>query len=219
MLSDMKSYGEFCGMARALDLVGDRWALLVVRELLLGPRRYTDLVEGLPGVGTNVLATRIRELEAAGIIERTRVPAPTPAVLYQLTADGRELRPVLDSLAVWGSRHLTRPTSDEAVEPRWLVLSLAAHLDPAELDEGASFVLDVDGEAFTLAVSGDRVAATNGADPDRTATVAGRLRDFFAAARGQRTASQRLTTTGDRAAANKLVKALTGAMAHVKDKA
>jgi DNA-binding HxlR family transcriptional regulator len=215
----MKSYGEFCGMARALDLVGDRWALLVVRELLLGPRRYTDLVEGLPGVGTNVLATRIRELEASGIIERTRVPAPTPAVLYQLTADGRELRPVLDSLAVWGSRRLTRPTSDEAVEPRWFVLSLAAHLDPAELDEGASFVLDVDGEAFTLAVSGDGVAATDGADPDCTATVAGRLRDFFATARGQTTASQRITATGDRAAANKLVKAMTGAMAHVTGKA
>ena len=219
MVSDMKSYGEFCGTARALDLVGDRWALLVVRELLLGPRRYTDLVECLPGVGTNVLATRIRELESSGIIERTRVPAPTPAVLYQLTADGRDLRPVLDSLAVWGSRRLTRPTSDEAVEPRWFVLSLAAHLDPAELDEGASFVLDVDGEAFTLAVSDDGVAATDGADPDCTATAAGRLRDFFATARGEAAASRRITTTGDRTAANKLVKAMTGAMAHVKRKA
>src|SRR5713101_848734 len=147
-----RSYGDACGIARALDVVGDRWALLVVRELLLGPRRYTDLVEGLPGVGTNVLSTRLRDLEAGGIIERTRVPAPTPAVLYQLTDDGRDLRPVLDALAVWGTRRLTRPTSDQAVEPRWFVLSLAAHLDPAELDEGASFVLDVDGEAFTLAV-------------------------------------------------------------------
>ncbi len=206
-------------MARALDVVGDRWALLVVRELLLGPRRYTDLVEGLPGVGTNVLSTRLRDLEAGGIIERTRVPAPTPAVLYQLTDDGRDLRPVLDALAVWGTRRLTRPTSDQAVEPRWFVLSLAAHLDPAELDEGASFVLDVDGEAFTLAVTGDRVVASDGADPHCTATVAGRLRDFFATARGQTTASQRFTTTGDRAAATKLVKAMTGAIAHVTGKA
>ena len=78
-----------------------------------------------------------RDLEADGVIERTRVPAPTPAVLYQLTANGRDLRPVLDTLAVWGTRRLTRPTSDEAVEPRWFVLSLAAHLDPAELDSSA----------------------------------------------------------------------------------
>ena len=87
----MKTYGEFCGVARALDVVGDRWALLVVRELLLGPRRYTDLLEGLPGIGTNVLSTRLRELEHAGVIERTQVPAPTPAVLYRLTDDGRDL--------------------------------------------------------------------------------------------------------------------------------
>ncbi len=210
----MKSYGEFCGVARALDVVGDRWALLVVRELLLGPRRYTDLVEGLPGVGTNVLSTRLRDLEADGVIERTRVPAPTPAVLYQLTADGRDLRPVLDALAVWGTRRLTRPTSDEAVEPRWFVLSLAAHLDPAELDGSGSFTLDIDGQVFTLAVSGDRVVASDGSDPSCIATITGRLRDFFATAHGESTATQRLTiTAGNRAAAKQLVKAITGAMA------
>ena len=72
----MKSYNEFCSAAKALDVVGDRWALLVVRELLFGPRRYTDLLDGLPGVGTNVLSTRLRELESAGIVERRRVPRP-----------------------------------------------------------------------------------------------------------------------------------------------
>jgi DNA-binding HxlR family transcriptional regulator len=208
----MKSYDEFCGTARALDVIGDRWALLVVRELLLGPRRYTDLVEGLPGIGTNVLSTRLRELEAGGIVERIRTPAPTPAVLYTLTDDGRDLRPVLDALAVWGARRLTRPKPDDAVEPRWFVLSLAAHLDAAELGE-ATFTLEVDGEVFTLAVTGDGITATDGADADSTATVTGRLRDFFAGAHGQTGATQRLGIAGDRAAAKKLVKAITGSMA------
>ena len=208
----MKSYDEFCGTARALDVIGDRWALLVVRELLLGPRRYTDLVEGLPGIGTNVLSTRLRELEAGGIVERIRMPAPTPAVLYTLTDDGRDLRPVLDALAVWGARRLTRPTADDRVEPRWFVLSLAAHLDAADLDERTSFTLDVDGEAFTLAVTGGRLVATDGADPGGTATITGRLRDFFAGAHGQAAATQRLRIAGDRAAAKKLLRAITGSM-------
>ena len=78
----MKSYRQFCSVARALDVVGDRWALLVVRELLLGPRRYSDLLDGLPGVGTNVLATRLRELEEAGIVTRRRLPAPTAVTVY-----------------------------------------------------------------------------------------------------------------------------------------
>ena len=91
----MKTYGEFCSLAKSLDVVGDRWALLVVRELLLGPRRFTDLQDGLPGIGTNVLSTRLRELEAEGIVERNVVPSPTPAVLYELTDDGRDLKPVV----------------------------------------------------------------------------------------------------------------------------
>jgi DNA-binding HxlR family transcriptional regulator len=208
----MKTYGEFCGVARALDVVGDRWALLVVRELLLGPRRYTDLLEGLPGIGTNVLSTRLRELEGAGVIERTEVPVPTPAVLYQLTDDGRDLGPVLDAIAVWGTRRLTRPTSADTVEPRWFVLSLAAHLGPDDLVPGASVVLDVEGERFTLGVSDDRVVAGSGADPRSSATITGNLRDFFAAAKGKPSAARRLTVTGDRAATRGLLHAITGAM-------
>ena len=95
----VKSYRQFCSVAKALDVVGDRWALLVVRELLLGPRRYTDLLEGLPGIGTNVLSIRLRELRAAGIVTRRRLPAPAPATVYELTDDGLELRTVLQALA------------------------------------------------------------------------------------------------------------------------
>jgi DNA-binding HxlR family transcriptional regulator len=212
----VKTYGEFCGVARALDVVGDRWALLVVRELLLGPRRYTDLLEGLPGIGTNVLSTRLRELEHAGVIERTQVPAPTPAVLYRLTDDGRDLGPVLDAVAVWGTRRMTRPNPAEAVEPRWFVLSLAAHLDPDELGAATNFVLDVEGRSFTLRAGDGRVIASAGADPRSPTRITGKLRDFFAAAKGDASAAQRLTVAGNRTTTKKLLTAITGAMAAVR---
>jgi DNA-binding HxlR family transcriptional regulator len=209
----MKTYGEFCSLARSLDVVGDRWALLVVRELRLGPRRFTDLLDGLPGVGTNVLSTRLRDLEAEGIIERTIVPAPTPATLYALTDDGRDLKPVLDAFSRWGARRLTRAGADDAVRPQWFVLSLAANLPHERLDPGSSYLLDIDDEQFTVRVEERDVVATDATRDAATATITGKLRDFFAAAKGDKRAAQRLVTAGDRSAAKKLVAALTGAMA------
>jgi DNA-binding HxlR family transcriptional regulator len=209
----MKTYGEFCSVARSLDVVGDRWGLLVVRELLLGPRRFTDLVDGLPGVGTNVLSTRLRDLEDAGIIERTRTPAPTPAVLYELTDEGRDLKPVLDAFARWGARRLTRVAAGDVVRPHWFVLSLAANVPPESLAAGTSYLLDIDDEQFVLDVGERDIVATDATGDTATATITGRLRDFFAAAKGDKRAAQRLATAGDRSAAKKLVGAMTGAMA------
>ncbi len=99
----VRSYGDRCGIARALDVVGERWALLVVRELVLGPKRFSDLRAGLPGVGPDVLAQRLRELETAGLLRRTRLPPPAAARVYELTSRGRELEPVLLALGRWGS--------------------------------------------------------------------------------------------------------------------
>lgn len=209
----MKSYREFCSMAKALDVVGDRWALLIVRELLLGPRRYTDLLAGLPGIGTNVLSTRLRELEGAGVVERRRVPAPTPAVLYELTDEGRELRLVLDELARWGARRLTRPAAGDAVETRWFVLSLAANVDPGRLEPGSSVALEIDGETFALRVAEGEVVAGDPTPGLPTATISGPLGDFFPASKGDRAAAQRLTIKGDRAVGRRFVTALTGSMA------
>jgi DNA-binding HxlR family transcriptional regulator len=209
----MKTYGEFCSLARSLDVVGDRWALLVVRELLLGPRRFTDLLDGLPGVGTNVLSTRLRDLEAGGIIERTRVPSPTPAVLYELTDDGRDLKPVLDAFARWGARRLIRAGTDDVVKPRWFVFSLAANVPHELLDAGTSYLLDIDDERFTVRVGERDVVATDATRDLATATIKGSLRDFFAASKGDKRAAQRLATAGNRSAAKKLLAALTGAMA------
>lgn len=207
----MKRYKQFCSVARALDVVGDRWALLVVRELLLGPRRYSDLLEGLPGIGTNVLSTRLRELQAAGIVALRRTPKPTPATVYELTADGRDLRSVLDALVRWGARRLTAPESDDILDPRWFVSSLPALIDGKTLVEGAPYRLDVDGVAFTLDVRGGDIAASHGPPPAATATLKGTLRDFFNASRGDKTAARRLLVAGDVRAGNKLIAAMTGA--------
>ena len=206
----MKSYRQFCSVAKALDVIGDRWAFLVVRELLLGPRRYTDLLDGLPGLGTNVLATRLRELETAGIVIRRRLPAPTAVTVYELTDDGRDLHTVIDALARWGSRRLVTPAQGETVEPRWFVTSLAATVDASSLGDGAAFELRIDSETFTLEVHADHVTARHGPHDHPTATVTGTLRDFFAASKGGRLAARRLTIDGDRAAGSQLLGGVTG---------
>ena len=94
----MKTYGHYCPIAHSLGLVGERWTLLVVRELLHGPKRYTDLADHLPGIGTNVLALRLKELEAGGIVEKKKLPPPFSSTVYELTPAGRQLRPVLHEL-------------------------------------------------------------------------------------------------------------------------
>ncbi|OIJ64061.1 winged helix-turn-helix transcriptional regulator [Streptomyces mangrovisoli] len=120
----MKSYRQYCAVARSLDVVGDRWVLLIVRELLaLGPSRYSDLKRGLPGIATNLLADRLRAMEAEGLVERYDAPPPVAAVLFQLTDTGRELRGVLLALAQWGLRRMTSgPAPEDAVQPQWAAL-------------------------------------------------------------------------------------------------
>src|SRR3954452_10567314 len=103
-MAGKRTYGDRCGIARALDAVGERWALLVVRELLLGPKRFTDLRAGLPTLGPDVLAQRLRDLEAAGIVARRTLPPPAGSRVYELTERGQELEPVLLALGRWGSR-------------------------------------------------------------------------------------------------------------------
>jgi DNA-binding HxlR family transcriptional regulator len=117
----MRRYGEFCPLARALDVVGERWTILIVRELALGPRRFTDLRGGLPGIATNLLADRLRFLEAAGLVERHEVAGPLPGVLYHLAPRGEALVPVLRDLARWGAPLMLEGQGDDACHSRWLV--------------------------------------------------------------------------------------------------
>ena len=120
-----KTYHQYCPIAHALDLVGERWSLLVVRELLeQGPLRYSDLHSRLNGCGTNILAARLRDLERGGVIQKRRLPPPAASSVYELTAYGQELRPVLHVLAHWGARSLGPPAPEEELRPGWLAGAL-----------------------------------------------------------------------------------------------
>src|SRR5437763_9369971 len=113
----MRSDGQYCGVAKALDVVGDRWSLLIVRELLLRDAcRYTDLRDGLPGIATNLLAERLRGLEAAGVIQREAAPPPVATTLFRLTDRGQELRDAIHALGRWGSPLLADSAGEEAIQ-------------------------------------------------------------------------------------------------------
>ncbi|WP_225825283.1 winged helix-turn-helix transcriptional regulator [Streptomyces naphthomycinicus] len=124
-----RSYDQYCSAARALDLVGDRWTLLIVRELLAGPRRYTDLHADLPGVSTDVLASRLKDMERDGLAGRRRLPPPGVAYVYELTSRGRELLPVLQALGSWGEGELGERRPTDAVRAHWFALPLLRALD------------------------------------------------------------------------------------------
>jgi DNA-binding HxlR family transcriptional regulator len=157
-----RTYGQYCGLAKALDLVGERWALLVVRELLLGPKRFTDLLDGLPGVSTNVLATRLRGLERAGVVARNVLPPPAASAVYELTGYGRALEPALAALGRWGAASLGDREPGQSLRSHWLALALKAFFHGEEaagvtrayevrLREGAFSLTVVDGALEVVA--------------------------------------------------------------------
>jgi DNA-binding HxlR family transcriptional regulator len=118
-----RSYGQYCPVAKTLELVGERWTLLVVRELLVGPQRFTDLHAGLEGIPRNLLADRLRDLEAAGIVVKRDLPPPAARSVYELTDAGRDLLPVVGALARWGLEHLPPPEPGEVVSPTLRILA------------------------------------------------------------------------------------------------
>jgi DNA-binding HxlR family transcriptional regulator len=149
----VKHYDQYCPMAHALSLVGERWSLLIVRDLLRGPQRYTDLAQGLPGIGTNILASRLKELEGAGIVEKKRLPPPFASTVYELTEFGRGLEEPLYALARWGARSLGPPSPDEELYEGWGVNALGV-LFNAQAARGLTetYVFDVDGDVFSARV-------------------------------------------------------------------
>jgi DNA-binding HxlR family transcriptional regulator len=158
----MRTYCDGCAAAHALDLVGERWALLVVRELLLGPKRFTDLRAGLPGVSPNVLAQRLRELERAGVVRRRKLPPPAASKVYELTEWGMELEPVVVSLGRWGARSPSRPL-DAELGVDSLVLSFRTMFDPRAA-EGlvASYELVLGEDRFRAEVADGRFEIARG---------------------------------------------------------
>ncbi len=151
----MKRYGQYCPVAHALDQVGDRWELLIVRELMLGQRRYTDLADALPGIGSNILTSRLRDLEAAGIVRKTKLPPPWAVTVYELTARGRELDAVLRSLAQWGARSLGAPDAGDC----WSMYAVHVRFRPEAAVDGVYEIRFIDGETISLRVEQGELVA------------------------------------------------------------
>jgi DNA-binding HxlR family transcriptional regulator len=167
-----RTYGSYCGIAYALELVGERWALLVVRDLILSPKRFTDLRRGLPRIPSNVLSARLKELEEAGIVRRRLVPRPQTGVVYELTEFGRELEDVVLSLGLWGARTLAEPRPEDTVNADSMMLALRATFRP-EAARGlrASYELRLGEIVFHARVDKGALEVAEGPLPDADLTL------------------------------------------------
>jgi len=159
---DRRSYGQYCGVARALDIVGERWTLLIVRDLLLGPRRYSELLHGLPGITTNLLAKRLKEMEAAGLIERVRANTSEAAHAYRLTSLGLGLETAVMALAAWGWHTMDGAKKGELRQLEWLFVVLRPrYLSAAKLRAE----LVADGVPYRMLLDGTRAEISRGEVP------------------------------------------------------
>lgn len=160
----MKSYGQFCALARALDVVGDRWTLLIIRELLIGPCRYSDLQRSLPGIASNLLADRLQVLQEHGLVLSEEAPAPVSARVYSLTDRGRGLRAVLIELAHWGVPYMAEGADGDRSRGRWLAFAVLALFPsgddaPDELLPELTVRIEAEGDQVLLVASGGGVDA------------------------------------------------------------
>jgi DNA-binding HxlR family transcriptional regulator len=167
-----RTYGSYCGIARALEIVGERWALLVVRDLIQGPKRFTDLRRGLPRIPSNVLSARLKELEAAGVIRRRLLPRPSTGIVYELTEYGRELEDIVLRLGLWGASLLGEPRLDDSVNPDSMMLALRATFRPeAARDLRASYELRLGEIVLHARVDTGRLEVGEGSLPDADLVV------------------------------------------------
>lgn len=209
----MKTYGELCPLSRALDLVGDRWAMLVIRELIFGPRRYSDLADGLPGIGSNVLAARLADLQQAGVISKSALPKPTPVTVYQLTDAGRALLPAIGALASWGAAHGRRPAEGDALQPAWLLLLMIGR--PTALRPGEACQMHIDGEVFTLQAGPSGLRIQTGTPREADAAIILRLDALGALLRAPEpppVPEPGIEVHGDHAVASRAIKTLAGGL-------
>jgi DNA-binding HxlR family transcriptional regulator/putative sterol carrier protein len=211
-MAKMRTYGDGCSIARGLDLVGERWALLVVRELLLGPKRYTDLRRGLPSVSPNVLSQRLDELERAGIVRRRKLPPPAGARVYELTDWGLELEPLVLSLGRWAARSRTASPGAPIASADSVILAMRGLFDPAAARGlRASYELRLGEDRFRVQVADDQIEVARGeadqadatidTDPDTLNAVLLEGRPLASAQR-----SGKITIDGDKTAVEHLVR-------------
>jgi DNA-binding HxlR family transcriptional regulator len=200
-----RRYGDPCGIARALDIVGDRWALLVVRELIFGPKRFLQLRDGLHGISPNVLSQRLRDLEDAGLVRHEMLEPPASVAVYELTARGSALEPVLLELGRWGSQEPVTTARELSVSA--LLLALKTVFDPAA-GADATYAVRVDGQWFGLTVADRSIDITPGRPQQATVTFDTDAATLRAVAFGREPVAAaerdgRLTVQGDRAAAER----------------
>ena len=167
-----RTYDQYCPLAISLDAIGDRWAPLVVRELLLGPQRYTDLARGLPGIASDMLTRRLRELEQAGIVARRELPPPGAATVYELTERGERLREPLMALARWGIELMPPPGDDVEFTPTMLANALQALLRPGPRDQ-LELTFVIADEEFAVHVRGGAVRVARGRAESPALTLRG----------------------------------------------
>jgi DNA-binding HxlR family transcriptional regulator/putative sterol carrier protein len=203
-------YRQYCGLARALDVVGDRWTLLIVRELLPGPRRFTDLIDGLPGISRKLLTERLRDLERDGVIARTELPPPAARQVYELTDDGRHLGDAMAPLIGWGAKRLGERKSGESFHPRWAAIGMA-YLANRQAAKGVreTYQYLVGDSAFHLTIDDGSIELHDGRADDPAVTVTTDEETWAGVATGRirvsaAEASGALTFAGDRQAEKRL---------------
>ena len=205
-----QGYQQYCGLARALDVAGDRWTLLIARELVPGPRRFTDLIDGLPGISRNLLTDRLRDLERSGVVARRDLPPPAARQVYELTADGRELATAMGPLIRWGARRLGDRDPDEAFRARWSAVGMASLADrEAARGISESYQYLIGDSAFHFTVDDGAVELHDGRASQPAVVLTTDEQTFADIACGKITASSAaaagaLTIEGDRQAAKRL---------------
>jgi DNA-binding HxlR family transcriptional regulator len=209
-----RRYHQYCPVARALDVVGERWTLLIIRELLLGPRRFTDLADGLPGIGSSVLTTRLTDLQQSGLVAKRTLPRPAASVVYELTDEARGLARVLAALAGWGMSLLGQPHTDDRVRGRWMVLGLAVTAKPEPSIPDAIYELRVDDEACHVRSHDGHLRPADGPASNADATITLTTDTLVAIASGELEvrsprADRLIAIDGDTAGAQRLLESLT----------
>jgi DNA-binding HxlR family transcriptional regulator len=188
----MRSYGQYCSVAKALDVVGDRWTLLIIRELLIrGACRYTDLKNGLPGIASNLLSDRIRGLESAGLIRREDAPPPVATTLFRLTAAGAQLQPVLDAIGRWGVRYMISPAEGDEFRGHWFAFPVSLFLRDRDPDgPPASIELRTASSPVVIEVTGGLVSTRLGTAAAPDLILQGEPRVMLALFSGHLTAAE-----------------------------
>lgn len=205
-----QAYNQYCALARALDVVGNRWTLLIIRELRPGPRRFTDLVDGLPGVSRNLLTERLRGLEQEGLITRKELPPPAARQVYELTDEGRDLAAAVGPLVAWGARRLDDPSSDQPFQARWAAFGLASVADrEAAKGVNETYQYIVGDTAFHFVIDDGLIDIRDGHAEGPAVTVTTDEETWAAIARNTMTtasaiASGKLTIDGDPEAVKRL---------------